>query len=278
MSDSGRLSVSLVVYRADLAVLRATVASLGAAVDGARQAGVLERATLYLVDNGTADIASLDRTVVDTLAPYSSQLSLEILRGHGNVGYGAAHNLAIARADSRYHLVLNPDVVMDGVAIVEGVRYFEAHSDVAMIAPHVLDEVGARQYLCKRYPSVAILGLRGFAPGWLQRLFRRRLEHYEMRDLLDDLPYSPIPMVSGCFMLCRTAALVSVGGFSPTYFLYFEDFDLSLRLGRIARIAYVPGVRIVHAGGDAARKGWQHQQLFVRSAFKFFRRHGWRFA
>lgn len=276
MTDPRWLSVSLVVYRADLAVLRATVASLGAAVDQARQAGVVERAVLYLVDNGTADTAALDRTVADALASYVGQLSLEVLRGHGNVGFGAGHNLAIARVDSRYHLVLNPDVVVDGAAIVEGVRYLEAHSEVAMIAPHVLDEVGARQYLCKRYPSVAILGLRGFAPDWLRGLFRRRLDQYEMRDLPDDVPYSPIPIASGCFMLCRTAALVSVGGFSPAFFLYFEDFDLSLRFARQAAIAYVPAVRIRHAGGDAAGKGWAHRGMFIRSAFTFFRRHGWR--
>jgi hypothetical protein len=260
----------------DLAVLRATVVALGAAVDRAQNAGVLAGATLCLVDNGTADTAALDRTVADALAPYAGRLSLEILRGHGNVGYGAGHNLALARADSRYHLVLNPDVVTDGAAVEEGVRYLEAHPEAAMIAPHARDEAGVRQYLCKRYPSVAILALRGFAPGWLRRRFRRRLEHYEMRDLADDAPCSPIPIASGCFMLCRTAALVSVGGFSPAFFLYFEDFDLSLRLGRIARIAYVPRVRIVHAGGDAARKGWAHRRLFVRSALEFFRRHGWR--
>jgi GT2 family glycosyltransferase len=276
VTDPGRLSVSLVVFRPDLAVLRVTVASLGAAVERAREAGALAGAVLYLVDNGTVDTASLDRTVADALAPFAGRVSLEILRGHGNVGFGVGHNLAIARADSRYHLVLNPDVVADGAAVEEGVRYLEAHPEVAMIAPHALSETGTRQYLCKRYPSVAILGLRGFGPGWLRRRFRRRLDHYEMRDIADDAPYSPIPIASGCFMLCRTAALVSVGGFSPAFFLYFEDFDLSLRLGRIARIAYVPSVRIVHAGGDAAGKGWAHQRLFVRSALEFFRRHGWR--
>jgi hypothetical protein len=97
-----------------------------------------------------------------------------------------------------------------------------------------------------------------------------------MRDLADDAPFSPIPIASGCFMLCRTEALVAVGGFAPEFFLYFEDFDLSVRMNRVARIAYVPKVRIVHAGGDAAGKGWTHQRLFVRSAWVFFRRHGWR--
>jgi GT2 family glycosyltransferase len=32
-------------------------------------------------------------------------------------------------------------------------------------------------------------------------------------------------------MLCRTSALQQVKGFDADFFLYFEDFDLSLRLG-----------------------------------------------
>jgi len=56
----------------------------------------------------------------------------------------------------------------------------------------------------------------------------------------------------------------------------FEDFDLSLRFARQAAIAYVPAVRIRHAGGDAAGKGWAHRGMFIRSAFTFFQRHGWR--
>jgi GT2 family glycosyltransferase len=276
VTDPVRLSVSLVVFQADLAALGVTVASLGAAIDRARTAGVVTGAVLYLVDNGTADTVSLDRTVAEALAPFAAGLSLEVLRGHGNVGFGVGHNLAIARANSRYHLVLNPDVVADDAALEEGVRYLEAHPGVAMIAPHALSETGIRQYLCKRYPSVVILGLRGFAPDWLKRPFRRRLDRYEMRDLSDDAPSSPIPIASGCFMLCRTEVLVALGGFAPVFFLYFEDFDLSVRLSRVAKIAYVPRVRIVHAGGDAAGKGWVHRRLFARSAWVFFRRHGWR--
>jgi GT2 family glycosyltransferase len=58
--------------------------------------------------------------------------------------------------------------------------------------------------------------------------------------------------------------------------MYFEDFDLSLRLGRIADIAYVPQVHITHSGGGAAKKGWTHRRLFMRSALTFFRDHGWK--
>jgi GT2 family glycosyltransferase len=58
--------------------------------------------------------------------------------------------------------------------------------------------------------------------------------------------------------------------------LYFEDYDLSLRTHAVARIAYVPSVRIVHHGGGASRKGVKHIGMFAQSAFKFYRRFGWK--
>ena len=87
-----------------------------------------------------------------------------------------------------------------------------------------------------------------------------------------------VPIASGCFMFARRDVLAEIGGFSPEYFLYFEDYDLSLRLRRRSEIAYVSRVRIVHHGGEAARKGYRHVRLFFASALRFFRTHGWKIA
>ena len=270
------LSVSIVVFRPDLEKLAATLSSLGAAAERARAAGALGRIALWVIDNGGAVGAGLEDTLAAALPPFAPWLDVEVLSGHGNVGYGRGHNLAITHAGTRYHLVLNPDVVLEPDALVEGLRYLESHPEVGLITPLVHGETGARQYLCKRYPTVLVLAIRGFGTASLRRRFRGMLDRYEMRDLPDEAPTSPIPIASGCFMLCRRKPLAAIGGFSPEYFLYFEDFDLSLRFARQAAIAYVPAVRIRHAGGDAAGKGWAHRRMFIRSGVTFFRRHGWR--
>ena len=77
-------------------------------------------------------------------------------------------------------------------------------------------------------------------------------------------------------MLVRTPLLRKLGGFDPRFFMYFEDYDLSLRIGREAKVAYDPRARIVHHGGAAARKGWRHVGWFIASACRFFTRHGWK--
>jgi len=159
------------------------------------------------------------------------------------------------------------------------VRWLDEHEDVGALAPLVLGIDGTREYLCKRYPTIVDLFLRGFAPRPLQALFRKRLDRYEMRDVMDVEPprvVIGIPALSGAFMLAKRVAIDSTGGFDPRYFLYFEDFDWSVRLNRVTKTAYVPSVQIGHHGGGAAKKGMKHIYYFVKSALRFYRLHGWK--
>jgi hypothetical protein len=150
---------------------------------------------------------------------------------------------------------------------------------VGAVAPAVRNAHGAPEFLCKRYPAVLDLVLRGFAPAFVRRMFRRRLDRYELRDRIDPRSAEPvvgIPLLSGACMLVRRAAIDTTGGFDPKFFLYFEDYDWSVRLNRVTQTAYLPAMRAVHHGGRAARKGWRHVRLFGRSAFRFYGKHGWR--
>jgi GT2 family glycosyltransferase len=272
---AARLSTSVVVYRPALEELRDTLVSFAGAVRLARASGVLGHVALTLVDNGTPDTVALDCLVAESVRGLDD-VTVSVLRGHGNVGYGRGHNLAIRSAESDHHLVLNPDVIMDAGSLTAAIDVLAREPSVGLVAPQVRGPSGERQYLCRRYPDLLTLFVRGFAPPAVQRRFERRLSRYEMRDVLTDDTVRDVPIASGCFMYTRTAALQQVGGFSEEYFLYFEDYDLSLRMARHARIAYVPDVRIVHAGGGASRKGSTHVRLYLSSALRFFRTHGWK--
>jgi GT2 family glycosyltransferase len=194
------------------------------------------------------------------------------------VGYGRANNLALARLDSDVHLVMNPDVELEAGAIVAALEAMREDARIGAVAPAVRGPSGERQYLCKRYPSLWVLFLRGFAPAFVRSRFSAAIDRYEMRDVPADCAFAPVPLASGCFMLLRTALFERLGGFDPRFFMYFEDYDLSLRIGREAQVAYVPQVRIVHHGGEASRKGVRHVAWFVRSAWRFFATHGWKLA
>lgn len=272
------LSVAIVTYAPSEEELAQTLGALSRAVRHGQCRGVISEVDLFLIDNGpdTRFTPMLESLLEDERLGDIARC--RVLTGQGNVGFGRGHNLALAESRADLHLVLNPDVRMDEEALVHGVAFLVEREDVVMVSPQAVWPDGRRQYLCKRYPSLFDLVMRGFAPAALRRLFDGRLSRYEMRDVCDrDEPAVGIPIASGCFMLAKRDALNRVGGFSDEFFLYFEDFDLSLRLRQIGAIAYLPAVRIVHAGGHAARKGFAHVKMFGASALTFYRRHGWKF-
>ncbi|WP_248320372.1 MULTISPECIES: glycosyltransferase family 2 protein [unclassified Caballeronia] len=265
------ISVSLVVYRPHRQLLVRTLHTLDTALHRLSLADQSASAPLYLINNGTDDGFDLSAFAREAAR------QTHVIEGQGNVGYGRGHNLAIERASSRYHLILNPDIELDADALTHALTFMDAHPEVGLLSPQIIEDDGSRQYLCRRYPTVFDLFIRGFLPRSMRKPFKARLARYEMRDVIGDkdIVWDP-PIVSGCFMLFRTEVLKKLGGFDPRYFLYFEDYDLSLRTHDVARVAYVPSVRVLHHGGDAAGKGWTHIKLFMASAYKFFSRFGWK--
>lgn len=276
MASLPSLSISIVLFRTDTRVLVECLNSLVKAVTQALQNQQLDSAILVLVDNNS-DAQSVDNWGLLPDAMYAPFCKVERICGHGNIGYGRGHNLALLYCDSDYHLVLNPDVVLAADAITAAVDFMQRYPQAGLLAPAVRGPDGATEYLCKRYPAVVDLLLRGFAPAWLKRLSQQRLARYEMRDLIGTEPVWDVPLVSGCFMFLRGSVARYLNGFNPVYFLYFEDYDLSIRLATEARTVYVPSVSIVHYGGHAARKGWSHVTMFIRAAIHFYNSHGWRF-
>lgn len=270
------LTVSIVLHNSSLDMLRVALTSLQASAAAAREAGNLGRVTVTLVDNASdaGYRAQLAQMVADW--PKNDLLELRCALQPSNRGFGHGHNVAIESQDSDFHLVLNPDVELERNALPAGLRYLAESEDVVLLSPRVYGGEGRQEFLCKRYPSVLVLLLRGFAPRFLQQLFRAQLANYEMRDVCSGDHKVNVAIASGCFMLMRTAAVRGVGGFNERFFLYFEDFDLSLRLERRGRVVFDPAMRIVHHGGYAASKGWQHLRYFITSGILFFNRHGWR--
>jgi GT2 family glycosyltransferase len=274
------LTVSVVTYRPDAKLLERCLRKLALAIGAAREDGVVRSVALALIDN------SEDPKVADEVIRLGkrrfadSGVQLHFLHGHANIGYGIAHNLMLHGTGADYQLVLNPDVDVASDALANAIRWLDAHPEVGAVAPAVTKPDGSPDFLCKRYPAVFDLFLRGFAPEVLRRWFRRRLDRYDMRDVIDpeaSEPVRDVPVMSGCCMLVRRKAIDTTGGFDPKFFLYFEDFDWSVRLNKVTQTAYLPSFRVVHHGGGAARKGWKHIGWFTKSAFRFYGKHGWRF-
>ena len=273
------LQISIVTYRPNLRLLERALHKLELAIGAARAHGSLQSVHLALIDNSEDPTIARRVFEMGKMRFDDSGVKLILRQGHANIGYGAAHNLVLHGTGSDYHLVMNPDIEVATDALDRAIRWLDEHPEVGALSPLVRGPDGRRHYLCKRYPAVLDLFLRGFVPRAVHPLFRRRLHHYEMRDLVDVKPPRDVygvPALSGAFMIVRREAIDRTGGFDPSFFLYFEDYDWSLRLARVTTTAYVPSVRVIHYGGNAARKGVRHIQWFLKSGWRFYRKHGWK--
>lgn len=263
--ESVTLQISIVTYyiNADVIELLDSLVISSSNVTGLNY-------SVILIENGYKEQTDIHKLIE---AKYS--FCQVIITGE-NLGYGRAHNLALSdQAD--YHLILNPDVIFSKETIGLALQFMQEHPECGLLSPQAFWQNGDRQYLCKRYPNLITLFLRAFAPAGIQKLFRKKMEHYCMKTETqrNEVFWQPFS-VSGCFMLFRNDVLLKLNGFDKDYFLYFEDTDLSFRAGKITDVAYVPKVKIIHHGGNVSRKGFKHIFLFTHSMIKFFNKHGWR--
>lgn len=261
------ISVSIVTFNS-ARVVGECLESLAASLDPGQSVAVT------VVDNGSAD-RTLE--VVEAFRTRARpDFTVDVIRSPENLGYGKGHNLAFRDVKAEYHVICNPDIVFRGNTLHTLREYIEAHRDIGILCPLVLNEDLTPQYLNKRLPTVLDLFLRRFLPGPLRPLFRRRLDHYEMRDTGYDRVID-VPFVSGAFMFCRSEALRRAGGFDPRYFLYFEDVDLSRAVQAAGyRTVFLPEASVIHLWAREHHKSVRLALAFVQNGIKYFGKWGWK--
>ena len=267
-----QLTLSVVLFHSPLEQLRALLESVIVSLRAAHLTGV----QMVCWDNSCD--AAYSAQCQHLLTDFASQdsLAMTYVMAEHNGGYGAGHNHAMSSCEGPFHLILNPDVQLSEEAICLAMEVLMSEPSVAVLAPAGRRDSGEPEYLAKAYPSVWVLGLRAFGPAWLNRLDERALARYEMRDQPSRGKVRPVKLASGCCMWVRREIFDAVGGFDERFFLYFEDYDLSLKMAQQGQVLEHSQIRIVHHGGDAARKGARHIRWFISGAIRFFNRWGWK--
>ena len=257
-----KLSASIVLYQTDLTPLKKVIASYFACKSEALQ--------LFLVDNSPTDVL---KSVV-TMYP---DKEIHYIFNNENMGYGKAHNIAIKKSMEQglpYHIVLNPDVVIQEGALEKLTLYMNEHPEVGNIMPKIIYPDGQLQYLCKLLPSPIDLIFRRFIPfkKWRDKINQK----YELHSFRYDKKIN-IPNLSGCFMFLRTEALEKVGLFDENIFMYLEDIDLNRRIHRAYKTIFFPEAVVVHEYQKASYKNIKLLKVHIKSAIYYFNKYGWFF-
>lgn len=223
---------------------------------------------IYIIDNSAEDRI---RHIVEPMSD-----KIEYIHGQGNVGYGAGHNIALAKSlnlGADYHVVLNPDIEFKQGTIEALASFADSHSDIGMLMPNVVYPDGRQQYLCKLLPTPMDMFGRRLLP---KAIFDRRNARFEMRKTNYDTTRN-CPLLSGCFMFLRMSVIREIGMFDERYFMYFEDTDLMRRLHRVSKTVFYPEQTIIHNHAAEHRHNSKLLKISIRSAIKYFNKWGWIF-
>ncbi|XJZ26973.1 glycosyltransferase [Bacillota bacterium Lsc_1132] len=193
-----------------------------------------------------------------------------------NSGFGFGHNYNLLQASEDYFLIFNPDIILTRESLLPMVEKLEKNKTISLMVPKVLNSDGTTQYLVRDRVSVFDYTLRFIPFQFVKRMFAKRLETYECRDLPDDRDVE-IRIGSGCFMLIRSEDFKELRGFDDRYFMYFEDYDLCLELEkRHKKIVYTPFSQVIHYYERGAHKNSKLFRIFMHSMYKFFNKWGWK--
>jgi GT2 family glycosyltransferase len=253
------ITASIVLYNTCPIELKKTVESIF---------NTIQNIKLYLVDNSLTDGLNVFQKT------YSS---IEYVHNPTNPGFGAAHNIAVKKAiesGSHYHFIVNPDIYFDGDVISPMVKYMKKDTSVGMMMPQILNLDGTIQNLPKLLPSPFSILLRKIKRP--NQIYKKFIDQYELRKIPKNLTYNA-PILSGCFTLLNLDAIKEIGLYDDSYFMYFEDWDLSRRMHLKYKTIYFPEVSVYHGYDSGANKSSKLFKIFIHSAVTYFNKWGWFF-
>lgn len=256
ISSKIMITVSIVTYKTDTGELQKCINSLSSKLVN----------RIYVVDNSRQKYLEDFCKVMQDVEYIPSE----------NVGYGAAHNIAIRKAianGSRYHLVLNSDVYFDPMALDKLMDYMDENNDVAMVQPNIIYPDGRMQYTCRLLPTPANLIFRRFLP---QKMTEGMNHRYQLK-MFDHQSELNVPYHQGSFLFFRISCFEKVGLFDERFFMYPEDIDITRRMHKYFRTMFWPGVTVVHAHRAASYKSKKMLKIHMWNMCKYFTKWGWLF-
>ncbi|UCH77628.1 MAG: glycosyltransferase family 2 protein [Candidatus Coatesbacteria bacterium] len=205
-------------------------------------AGGLE---VIVVDNASAD---------DGVAVARSFTGVEVMALDRNVGFGAANNLAAARASGQYLLFVNPDVVVPAGVAEELASFLEGRPQAAAAGPALVGRDGRLQRFCaRRFPSAANLIFLVSGIGETRWGGSALAHRYYPQSYYGRGP-ARADVLAGACMMVQSEVFNAVGGFDEAYFLYAEDVDLCRRLADAGgEVWYLPAGPVRHYTGGSRR-------------------------
>lgn len=255
------VGVVIVTYRSARHVLGA----LGSLASAAHEVSVV------VVDN-----ASTDGTAAAVRAGRPDVLVVESAT---NEGFARACNRgvdALSRGGSGEPdlvLFLNPDTVLDDGALDVAVRHLQSDPGIGALGGRTRHEDGSVNPTCC-FARPTLWSALCYASGLASLRRASSWTNPEQMGGWDRGDTRDVDVVTGCFLLMRTADFRRVGGFDEDFFLYSEDTDLATRLRSLGlRCVHAHDVGLVHVGGGSDRVRSEKLAKVYAARLRYYDKH-----
>tara|TARA_A100001037_G_scaffold301810_1_gene332101 strand:- start:425 stop:1345 length:921 start_codon:yes stop_codon:yes gene_type:complete len=215
---------------------------------------------ILIVDNGSTD------HTCETITHHYPDINL--MSGHGNLGFAAGNNMGMEAAQGRHFLILNPDTEVSSGALKTLTDYADLHPTAGMIAPHLVNPDGTLQHSTFRFPNLA----QAFF-GFFEKLVpidstingRYPPEAYQKERCVEH--------ILGAAIFVQRVLWNQIGGMDEDYHLYFEETDWCYRARKLKwNLHYLPSATIMHRGAHSTISNPERNSvLFAQSQSRFYR-------
>ncbi len=214
------------------------------------------RHEVILVDN-----ASTDPQAAAVAAEFPP---VRLLRRPTNDGFGAGNNAGAQGARGDILLFLNNDTVCTMDLASPVLEFFDAHPEVGIVGPRLLNRDGSLQLSCGALPSIGRevvdkVIAHGVDRRWNPALAVARRAHAST---------GRRGWVTGAALFIRAELFRSLKGFDPAYFMFFEDKDLCLRAAHAgSEVWHYADASVMHLRGSSTN---ERTNAYYRASQRYY--------
>ncbi|PWB38266.1 MAG: hypothetical protein C3F02_04655 [Parcubacteria group bacterium] len=211
---------------------------------------------IIVVDNGSYD------GIAELVPKFPG---VKFIQSNKNGGFAYGNNLGVKASQGKYILICNPDLAILSDGLNKLYEYMEAHPEVGLAGPRLINADKSVQYSCTRFPDWHLPLYRRTGVGQ-SRAGQAWLNNYLMTDI-DHSVNAYVPALFGACLIVRRSTLEKVGLLDERYFMYMEDLDWSRRFWAAGyMVAYVGEAEIIHLHRRESASDNLWKTLFKKTA------------
>lgn len=165
--------------------------------------------------------------------------NIKYIKTTKNLGYGQANNLGISYADSKFILILNPDILINEESILTLYNKKNAYDNIGILVPSLYSVTNERKT--------------NGSKSFLKKKFHTKL--FTNKNFAeDDTCYD---FAVGCAFLIDRDFFNKIGGFDKDFFMYFEDNEICDKVYKFHKtVIEIPSSKMIHMEGSSSEKNF----------------------